>query len=144
MNITSKAFEEQQAIPPQFTCAGNGINPQLSFSDIPDGAKSLVLIVDDPDAPDGTFVHWVIYNINPAVKEIAENSSPEGKEGLNGAGRVGYIAPCPPSGTHHYHFKLYALDKMLEFSSETDKAHVEKEMEGHILDQAELVGLFSK
>jgi Raf kinase inhibitor-like YbhB/YbcL family protein len=146
MKITSVAFPENQNIPAKFTCTGEDINPALTFSEVPHDAASLVLIMDDPDAPMGTFVHWVVYNMKPTVTGIPENTKPEGTEGKNGAGKRAYAGPCPPSGTHHYHFKLYALDAELEFPDpeSVDKKAVEEKMQGHILDQAELIGLFSK
>jgi len=145
MKITSDVFENNQSIPKQFTCDGGQISPALSFSDIPGNAKSLVLIMDDPDAPMGTFDHWVVYNISPKETGVAENNIPTGSFlGKNGTGKQGYIGPCPPSGIHHYHFKLYALDTTLSFSSAPDKAEVEKVMEGHIIEQAELVGLYQR
>lgn len=146
MKITSAAFPEEQNIPAQYTCTGKGINPALTFSDVPRDAESLVLIMDDPDAPMGTFVHWVVYNMKPTVTGIAENSKPEGTEAKNGAGKPGYFGPCPPSGTHHYHFKLYALDTELQFDDpgSVDNKAVEEKMQGHILDEAELIGLYAK
>jgi len=146
MKIASNAFGDNQMIPVKFTCSGEDINPPLLFENVPKDAKSLVLIVDDPDAPLGTFVHWVVYNMAPTLKGIGENMKPEGIEGKNGAGKNAYMGPCPPSGTHHYHFKLYALDSMLDFTdpAAVDKKAVEEKMQGHILEQAELVGLYSK
>ena len=144
LSVSSPAFQQNGSIPPEFTCDGAGKNPALEIGGLPAGAKSLALIMDDPDAPMGTFVHWVVYNLSPQTKEIAENSKPQGDEGQNGAGKTGYIGPCPPSGTHHYHFKLYALDTMLDFPQIPDKKAVEDKMRNHIIDKAELVGLFSK
>ena len=114
----------------------------MNISDIPDGAKSLVLIVDDPDAPMGTWVHWVVYNI-PVASTIKENTVP-GPQGNNDFGRVEWGGPCPPSGTHRYFFKVYALDTTLSFVKAPQKADVLKAMEGHILAHAELIGLYKK
>lgn len=146
MKITSPVFKNDESIPPKYTCDGAGINPPLIFSNIPKNAKSLALIMDDPDAPmTGGFVHWVIFNIRLEILEIRENSKPEsGIEGTNSSGETGYIGPCPPSGAHHYHFKLYALDKMLNLDSSASRNEVEKAMENHILDQATLIGLYQR
>lgn len=136
MKITSLAFKHNQNIPVKYTCDGEGVNPPLEFSGIPNEAKSLALIVDDPDAPTGTFVHWVVYNINPSVKEV--------KEGEISANSTEYVPSCPPSGTHRYFFKLYALDTLLEIKAKPTKASLEEAMKGHILDQSELIGLYSR
>lgn len=145
MKLTSSAFENNQSIPSKYTCDGEDINPPLQISEVPEGAKSLVLIVDDPDAPMGTWVHWVVWNIDPSISLIEEDDVPEGGvEGLNDFGKNSYGGPCPPSGTHHYHFKLYALDKTLELDPSSKKEEVEKAMEGSILDWVELVGLYQR
>lgn len=155
MKITSSSFLENQKIPKDFTCDAHNTNPTLLFSEVPKSAKSLVLIMDDPDAPAspnaslggpmGTFVHWVLYNISPKEKGIGENSvPPTAKNGKNGAGKEGYIGPCPPSGTHRYFFKLYALDTELKFDTAPSKKDVEEEMQGHILEGAQLIGLYSR
>jgi hypothetical protein len=145
MQISSSAFQANAGIPTKYSCQGDGINPPLTFSEVPSDAKSLVLIVDDPDAPMGTFVHWVVFNIPPTTKEIAEHNSPANSiQGLNGTKKPGYIAACPPSGTHHYFFKLYALDTELSLDETADKEKVGAAMQGHILDQAQLVGLYTK
>src|SRR3989344_873103 len=115
MNLSSPAFEHHQPIPAKYTCDGENINPLLQFSDIPDSTKSLVLIMDDPDAPAGLWVHWTIWNIDPGTAEIAENSVPPGSiEGVTSFGKPGYGGPCPPSGTHRYFFKFFALDTKLD------------------------------
>jgi Raf kinase inhibitor-like YbhB/YbcL family protein len=112
---------------------------------VPANAKSLALIMDDPDAPAGFFTHWIVWNINPDVKIIEENGVPEGgKEGMSDFGKNGYGGPCPHSGTHRYFFKIYALDARLDLSSDTDKAGLEKAMEGRVLSQAELFGLYTR
>lgn len=143
MKISSPAFQHNQTIPSKFTCEGEDTNPALTISDVPPEAKSLALIVDDPDAPGKTWVHWVVYNIPRTVREIKEKSVP-GKQGLNDFGRMNYGGPCPPSGEHRYFFKLYALDTELNFSEGISKNRLEEAMKGHILSQAELVGLYKK
>lgn len=145
MKITSSAFEDRQQIPPQYTCNGDNINPPLEFSGIPHGTKSLVLIVDDPDAPIGTFVHWVVYNISPELREVRENSIPDdGVEGMSSFGKKGYGGPCPPSGVHRYFFKLYALNKTLSIEGVADKDTILKNIEGAIIAQSELAGLYTQ
>lgn len=144
MNIRSEAFSSGETIPSKYTCVGENINPPLAFSDVPAEAETLALIMDDPDAPMGTFVHWVVWNIPASVTAIAEHSSPHGIEGLNGAGKNSYAGPCPPSGEHRYFFKLYALDSELNLAPDTGKDGLEAAMQGHILAQAELMGKFSK
>lgn len=145
MKITSSAFENDAKIPQKYTCDGENINPPLLFSQVPQNAKSLVLIMDDPDAPMGTFVHWVLYNIPPSTSEIKEDSMPgEASVGRNSGGRSDYIGPCPPSGTHRYFFKLYALDSVLSLDGNSGKKEVEDAMTGHILEQAQLIGLYSR
>ncbi len=145
MKISSPAFEANQTIPSKYTCDGENINPPLQIYDVPAGAKSLVLISDDPDAPMGTWVHWTVWNILPETKEIGENSAPVGAvEGMTSFGNNGYGGPCPPSGTHRYFFKLYALDTILDLPQFAKAADVEKAMVGHILDKAELIGLYKR
>ncbi|KPK98957.1 MAG: hypothetical protein AMJ95_01475 [Omnitrophica WOR_2 bacterium SM23_72] len=142
MKISSPEFENNQFIPKKFTCQGKDINPTLIIEDIPEEAISLALIVDDPDAPMGMWVHWVVFDI-PVVGRIEENSIP-GKQGINDFGRKDYGGPCPPSGTHRYYFKIYALDAMLNLQEGMSKKELERVMEGHILDKAELIGLYKK
>ncbi|HWY79172.1 MAG TPA: YbhB/YbcL family Raf kinase inhibitor-like protein [Candidatus Sulfotelmatobacter sp.] len=151
MTISSPAFADHTIIPTKYTCDGESINPQLILSDVPEKAKSLVLLMDDPDVPktikpDGVFDHWVIYNMDPAVKEIDEHSTPPGKQGLNSIGQEGYTGPCPPDHEHRYFFKLYALDITLDFpdSSKVTKQLVIDSMQGHILEESELVGLYNR
>ncbi|MFA5872069.1 MAG: YbhB/YbcL family Raf kinase inhibitor-like protein [Parcubacteria group bacterium] len=146
MQIISPAFAPNESIPQKYACDGQNINPPLEISGIPENAKSLALIIDDPDAPvSGGFVHWVLFNIDPSVKAIAENSAPSGAiQGTIGSGSVGYTGPCPPSGIHHYHFKLFALDDKLNLDSSAKRSAVENAMEGHILDQAVLIGLYQR
>ncbi len=142
MKIKSSAFQHNQLMPGKFTCDGENINPALVIENIPDGTKSLALIMDDPDAVSGTFVHWVVFDM-PVISEIKENSVP-GKQGNNTAGRKQYYGPCPPSGTHRYFFKVYALDTMLNLNEAVTKAQLEQAMENHILTKAELIGLYKR
>lgn len=142
MKITSSEFNHNQFIPKKFTCEGQDISPALDIEGVPKEAKSLVLIMDDPDAPMGTWVHWVVYDI-PIIKRVEENSVP-GKQGMNNFGRKDYGGPCPPSGTHRYFFKIYALDTFLNLDEGMSKGELEKAMQGHILDKAELIGLYKR
>lgn len=142
MKLSSPVFNNKGFIPAKFSCLGGDINPALIIESIPAKAKSLALIVDDPDAPVGTWVHWVVFNI-PIVSGIEENSIP-GQQAMNSFGREDYGGPCPPSGTHRYFFKIYALDTAFEPAQIKDKASLEEAMESHILDSAELIGLFKK
>ncbi|MBW2992325.1 YbhB/YbcL family Raf kinase inhibitor-like protein [Candidatus Woesearchaeota archaeon] len=142
LKLTSPVFENNGNIPAKYTCQGDDVNPELSIEGIPGGTKSLVLIVDDPDAPMGTWDHWVVWNIKPTDK-IKENSVP-GVQGMNDFGKHDYGGPCPPSGTHRYMFKLYALDTELDIDESAHKKDVEKAMEGHILAKTQLIGLYQK
>lgn len=142
MKIASPAFADKAMIPKKYTCQGEDISPPLKISDIPAGTLSLSLINDDPDAPGRTWDHWLIWNIKP-TGEIRENSAP-GTQGKNSWGRNNYGGPCPPSGTHRYFFKLYALDCELDLPAGAPKAQLEAAMQGHILEQAELIGLYRK
>ena len=142
MQITSTAFLHNKSIPKKYTCEGDDINPPLKIQGAPQGAQSLALIVDDPDAPGGMWVHWVVFNIKPA-ETIAEASVP-GTQGSNDFRQENYGGPCPPSGTHRYYFKIYALDSILDLKAGASKADLEKAMQGHILDESELIGLYKK
>ena len=144
MKITSSAFANNGAIPSEFTCDSSNIAPQLSISDVPKNAKSLALIMDDPDAPVGTFVHWVVWGIPPDTKQIQKGAEPPGVHGKGGSGKLGYIGPCPPSGTHRYFFKLYALDAMLNLPEGSAKKDLENAMNGHIIEQAQLMGNYKR
>ena len=145
MKISSSAVSHNQSIPAKYTCDGENINPPLQIVDVSSAAKSLVLISDDPDAPMGTWVHWTAWNISPEIKEIAENSVPIGAvEGMTSFGDKGYGGPCPPSGTHRYFFKLYALDSILDLPTSAKAADIEKAMKGHILDKTEFIGLYKR
>jgi hypothetical protein len=145
MEIKSNAFENNGNIPVKYSCRGDAINPQLSFLNVPENAKSLVLIVDDPDAPMGTFTHWVLFNIDPKITEIKENSVPTGSlSGLNSANGIKFVGPCPPSGTHRYFFKLFALSSALSLASGVGVSEVEKALKNHVIEEAELIGLYQK
>jgi len=140
--ITSPAFENNGFIPSKYTCDGDNINPALKIAGVPEGTQSLTLIVDDPDAPMGTWDHWIVWNI-PPTERIEENSVP-GTEGLNDSRKHSYGGPCPPSGAHRYFFKVYALDTKLVLHPNSRKKDVEKAMEGHILAKGEIVGLYKR
>jgi Raf kinase inhibitor-like YbhB/YbcL family protein len=140
--IRSPAFENNNLIPAKYTCDGDDVNPALSIEGTPEGTKSLALIVDDPDAPVGTWIHWVVWDIPPTTK-IKENTIP-GIEGLNDFRKHSYGGPCPPSGTHRYFFKVYALDTKLALSSNSRKEDVQRAMKDHILAKGELIGLYSR
>lgn len=143
--LSSAAFKPGGPIPSKYTCDGPNVNPPLVIEGVPANAQSLALIMDDPDAPGGTWVHWVVWNIEPGTKAIPEDSVPvEASQGMNDFRSPGYGGPCPPSGTHRYFFKLYALNTSLDLGPDTTKAGLEDAMEGHILDQAELVGRYGR
>jgi len=142
MRISSPSFNAGQELPVPFTCQGDGHNPSLAISGVPGEAVSLAFIMDDPDAPKGTFVHWIVWDIGRDTTRIDEGLPPPMSiEGQNSLGQVGYVAPCPPSGTHRYYFRLYALDKDLELDEQTTKEELLTAMTGHIIDQAEIIGL---
>jgi len=143
--ITSSVFKHNSKIPSKYTCDDKNINPPLEFSDIPKETKSLVLIVDDPDAPSKTWVHWIAYNIDPSTTKIEENSVPrEALQGTTDFGKPGYGGPCPPSGTHRYFFKLYALDTILDAPNGLTKQQVLEKVKDYVIEEAELVGLYSR
>jgi len=145
LTLSSLAFQHNGHIPEKYTCDGENVCPSLMIEDVPPGAKSLVLIVDDPDAPSGTWVHWVVWNVKPDTREIKEGSPPPGaSQGLTDFRQRTYGGPCPPSGTHRYFFKLYALDMTLVLAADSTKTALEKAMKGHILDRCELIGLYSR
>ena len=143
LSVKSQAFEAGKPIPKKYSCDGQDINPPLNIEGIPKETKTLVLIVDDPDAPSGTFDHWVVWNIPASTSKVAENAVP-GIEGINSARQMGYMGPCPPSGTHRYFFKVYALDTELSLGVGSKKKDVEKAIQGHILAKGELIGLYSR
>lgn len=140
--ISSPVFENGGFIPAKYTCDGDDVNPPLDIKGLPTGTKSLVLIVDDPDAPMGTWDHWIVWNI--LVKDRIEENSVPGVEGVNSFGRHSYGGPCPPSGTHRYFFKVYALDTKLELNPNSKKKDVEKAMKGHVLAQGEIMGRYKR
>ncbi len=148
--VSSPAFVAGAAIPASFTCAGRDANPTLLFRNPPAGTKSLVLIVDDPDAPGGTWVHWVAYDIPAISTGLPENlpRTPQlaglATQGVNSWGRPGYGGPCPPSGTHRYYFRLYALNVILGLTPGATRAQLEHAMAGHVLGRAELMGTFGR
>ncbi|HZV82270.1 MAG TPA: YbhB/YbcL family Raf kinase inhibitor-like protein [Geobacteraceae bacterium] len=145
LTITSSAFAHKSAIPERYTCDGQDINPSLQIDNVPNGAKSLALIVDDPDAPVGTWVHWVVWNIPPQTREIRENGLPaEAVQGLNDWKRNRYGGPCPPSGIHRYFFRLYALDATLNLAATTSRAALLRSMQGHVISQGELMGTYRR
>ncbi len=142
LKVTSMAFADNSLIPSQYTCDGEDINPSLHIEGIPEHARSLAIIVDDPDAPAGTWTHWVIWNI-PVTHQIKENDVP-GVQGRNDFRKKRYNGPCPPSGQHRYFYKVYALDAVLELAESADKHDLEKAMSDHIIAFGELVGLYSR
>ncbi|HYL09956.1 MAG TPA: YbhB/YbcL family Raf kinase inhibitor-like protein [Candidatus Acidoferrales bacterium] len=151
MKLSSTAFEPSGSIPRQFTCDGADLSPALAWSDAPAGAQSFALIADDPDAPMGTWVHWVLYDLPAAARDLAEGVAKQGqlssgaRQGRNDFGRIGYGGPCPPRGSaHRYFFKLYALDAKLNLKPGASKSDVERAMQGHILAHAELLGRYSR
>ena len=145
LSITSPAFLPGGMIPSKYTCDGADVSPPLLIGNIPENTRSLALIVDDPDAPVGTWVHWVVWNIVANTREIPENSVPPGAlQGTNDFRKQEYGGPCPPSGTHRYFFKLYALDALLSAQEGATKARIEEAMKGHVLAQAELIGLYRR
>ena len=150
MELKSSAFKNNEIISKLYTCDGKDISPPLNWNDIPEKTKSLALICDDPDAPAGTWVHWVVYNIKSASKELPakiphqETMSNGAKQGINDFGKIGYGGPCPPVGTHRYFFKLYALDSMLDLEPGATKKQLLQAMEGHVLAETELIGKYKR
>ena len=142
LTISSPSFKHEGLIPRTYTCEGSNINPSLVIERIPKEALSLALIVDDPDAPGGTFDHWLVWNI-PPVRVIPENSQP-GLEGMNSRGDLGYTGPCPPSGTHRYFFKVYAVDVLLETMKGATKEKLEFALQNHTIAYGELIGLYKR
>ncbi len=142
LHVTSPAFESNQIIPKKYSCEGP--NPPIFIDGIPQETQSLVLILEDPDAPHGTFDHWIVWNIPPSITKIMEDTVP-GLEGLNSNRENSYIGPCPPLGKQHrYFFKVYALDSLLQLNSKSDKRDLEQAMESHVLAEGKLIGLFSR
>ena len=145
LKISSEAFGNNTYIPQKYTCDGKNISPPLLIENTPAKTESLALIVDDPDAPGGMWVHWVLWNIPADTRGIKENSIPQkAEQGLNDFRKHNYGGPCPPGGTHRYFFKLYALDIVLKLNSNSTKADLEGAMQGHIIEQANLVGLYKR
>ena len=144
MKITSSAFQEGGNIPSKFTCDGADSSPPLQIAEIPSGAKSLVLVVEDPDAPSGLFTHWIVWNISPQTNAIAEGSATKGVQGTNDFGKSGYGGPCPPSGTHRYYFRIFALDRELSLPSGTKRNQLDAAIKGHVVARGELMGRYSR
>ena len=144
MNVTSSAFQEGGDIPSKFSRDGGNVNPPLRIEGTPENAKSLVLIVDDPDAPVGLFTHWLVWNIDPKTTEIPEKSLPKGAvQGTNDYPNLGYGGPQPPSGTHRYYFKIFALDQTLDLHSGAKRQELDKAMNGHIIAQGQSMGRYT-
>lgn len=142
--VSSPAFGEYGKIPPKYTCDGDNVSPPLSISHIPNEAKSLALIVDDPDAPVGTFIHWIVWNIASITKEVVEGESPQAaQQGINSAGKTGYTGPCPPS-RHRYFFKLYALDSTIGLDGKAKATDLEAAMRGHIIAESHAIGVYDR
>jgi len=150
IRITSGAFEQGGKIPVKYTCDGQDVSPPLSWEGVPEGTKALAIICDDPDAPMGTWVHWVLFNIPPGVTELPENVPAQptlengAVHGINDFRNYGYGGPCPPGGTHRYFFKIYALDAKVDLKPGATKAQLLDAMEGHILGKGELMGTYSR
>lgn len=150
IQIKSRAFEGGGMIPEKYTCDGIDVSPPLEWTSIPEGTKSLALICDDPDAPMGTWVHWVLFNLPTNIKELPENIPAQktltngSKQGISDFGKIGYGGPCPPSGTHRYYFKLYALDIGIKLEPGISKRGLLKAMEGHILTEGQLMGRYTR
>jgi len=145
MKMTSPAFVHTKAIPSKYSCNGDDLNPPLSIEGVPLEAKSLALVMDDPDAPAGVWVHWVLWNIDPQTTRIDQGSVPAGaRQGVNSWERTGYGGPCPPSGTHRYYFRLFALKERLELPSSATRKDLDRAMQGKILARCELLGLYAR
>jgi Raf kinase inhibitor-like YbhB/YbcL family protein len=144
MKITSSVFQEGGNIPSKFTCDGSDTSPPLNITGVPPGAKSLVLIADDPDAPGGLFTHWLIWNIPPQTSSIPEGRATNGVQGTNDFGKSGYRGPCPPPGTHRYSFKIFALDRELDLGPGAKRSQVDAAMKGHVIAHGELIGRYAR
>lgn len=144
LTLTSTAFENKGLIPQKYTCDDEDINPPFKISGVPDGVVSFVFIMDDPDAPIGVWDHWIVFNIDSKIREIKEGQGLTGIKGTQTDGALEYTGPCPHEGEHRYFFKLYALDTFLNLPEGSSKQDVEKAMQGHILDQSHLMGLYKK
>ncbi|WP_238430282.1 YbhB/YbcL family Raf kinase inhibitor-like protein [Chitinophaga agri] len=143
LKITSSAFDHEGVIPLKYTCEGEEVNPPLQIEQIPEGTKTLAIIMEDPDAPNGTFDHWLVWNIPPASSMIGGDSVP-GICGKNSGGNCNYYGPCPPSGTHRYYFHVYALDVKLDLDGGADKAALKAAIEGHVIAEGVLMGTYGK
>jgi Raf kinase inhibitor-like YbhB/YbcL family protein len=144
MTISSPAFADEQSIPAKYTCDGSDTIPPLAFASVPPAAKSLALVVDDPDAPGGTFDHWIVWNIPPSTSSVAEGQAPPGTTGRSSFGKNAYGGPCPPRGEHRYFFKLYALASTMNLPPSSGKADLEKAMKGHVIAQAQMMGRYKR
>jgi len=150
IKVKSTAFEDGGMIPRQYTCDGADVSPPLAWSSVPEGTKTIALICDDPDAPMGTWVHWVLFNLPVDVKELPENVPPQKRletgaiQGTNDFGNIGYGGPCPPGGTHRYYFKLYGLDSEINLQAGATKGTLLKAMKGHILAEGQLMGKYKR
>ena len=144
MKISSSAFSGDGNIPSKFTCDGADTSPPLQIEGAPEAAKTLVLIVDDPDAPSGLFTHWLVWNVDPKTISVGEGNAPSGVQGRNDFGKTGYGGPCPPSGTHRYYFKAYALDSQLSLAAGANRKQLEAAMKGHVIGQGELMGRYGR
>lgn len=150
ITVKSPAFEQGKPIPEEYTCDGRNISPPLRWSNIPEEAQSLAMIVDDPDAPRGTFTHWIIWNIPPDLAEFSANVDKEkmlpngARQGINDAGKIGYTGPCPPSGTHRYFFKVYALDSTIDLAPGANRKQIDDALRGKTIAQGELMGTYKR
>lgn len=151
VQVTSPAFAEGGSIPSKYTCDGQDVSPPIKWNSVPDGTQSIALIADDPDAPNGTWVHWVVYDLPPSLRELPEKVPSDeeilgngGRQGITDFGRIGYGGPCPPSGTHRYYFKVYALDRVLGLSPGATKGQLLKAMEGHLLAEGHLMAKYAR
>ena len=150
MKLSSSAFNEGSPIPKKYTCDGMNISPPLQWSFLPEGTKTIAIICDDPDAPTGTWVHWVLYNLPGNINELPENIPPSitlpngARQGRNDSGKTGYIGPCPPGGTHRYFFKIYALSVQLQVEENITKSGLLNAMKEHILSEAQLMGMYKR
>ncbi len=145
IQITSTAFAEGDKIPPLYTCDDQNVSPPLAWTNVPTSTVSLALIMDDPDAPSGTWVHWVLFNLPASTNGLAQGQDGGGPAGKNDFNKLGYGGPCPPrNSTHRYYIKLYALDKLLDLKAGATKAQVERDMQGHLLAQGQLMGRYGR
>jgi Raf kinase inhibitor-like YbhB/YbcL family protein len=144
MELKSPAFEHGGKVPSRHTCDGEDLSPALEIGGVPPGTAALALVMDDPDAPGGTFDHWLVWNIPPGTTEVPEGAEPQGVQGRTGFGKQGYGGPCPPGGTHRYRFKLYALDRQLDLKAGARKGQLEAAMKGHVLAETLLQGTYAR